>query len=122
MGLCLASPSIGDEIIETYLRALRGSTSTKTFFKDHIFKTFGKSFDEFTSSYFVQHLPRPIELLLVHDEDDKEVSIRHAEQIMRLYPAAKLLRTKGLGHTRILKDDKVIATCVTFIKNGTSPD
>lgn len=116
----IASPSIGDEIIETYLRALRGSTATKTFFKDYILKKYGKSFDEFTASYFVQHLPKPIDLLLVHDEDDKEVSIKHAEQIISLYPSAKLLRTKGLGHTRILKDDKVIAACVTFIRGDAS--
>lgn len=118
----IASPSIGDEIIETYIKALRGSSATKIFFKDYILKTYGKSFDEFTSSYFVRHLPGPIELLLVHDEDDKEVSIKHAEQLISLYPAAKLLRTKGLGHTRILKDDKVISSCVTFIKNGASPE
>ncbi len=118
----IASPSIGDEIINTYIGALRGSPDTGTFFKEYIKKTYGKSFDEFTSSYFIRHLPAPVDLLLVHDEGDKEVSIRQAEQIVTLYPSARLLKTKGLGHTRILKDDHVIRSCVTFIKNGTSTE
>jgi len=118
----IASPTIGDEIINTYLKAIHGSDSTRDFFKKHMLKTYGKSFDEFTSSYFIQHLPRPVELLLVHDEDDKEVAIKHAEELIKLYPTARLIRTKGLGHTRILKDDGVINACVTFIKGKASAE
>lgn len=116
----IASPTIGDEIINTYLKAIRGSAITGDFFKKYMVKTYGKSFDEFTASYFIQHLPRPVKLLLVHDEDDKEVAIKHAEELIGLYPAARLIRTKGLGHTRILKDNEVIKACVTFVKTGAS--
>ena len=111
----IASPTIGDEIINTYLKAINGSSSTGKFFKDYILKTQGRPFDEFTASYFVTHLPRPIDLLLIHDENDKEVGIIQAEHIIKLYPAARLVKTKGLGHTRILKDDRVIKECVTFV-------
>ena len=116
----IASPVIGDEIINTYLRAINGSESTREYFKKHVQKKYGRSFDEFTSSYFVQHLPSPIEVLLIHDEGDKEVLIRHAEKFISLYPAARLIKTSGLGHTRILKDDQVIRQCVTFIAQESS--
>jgi predicted alpha/beta hydrolase family esterase len=112
----IGSPTIGDEIITTYLNAINGSPATGVFFKDHMIKTYGKPFDEFTALYFVRHLPKPIDLLLIHDEDDKEVTIRHAEELIKIYPAAKLVRTSKLGHTRILKDDSVIRWCVTFAK------
>jgi len=114
----IATPTIGDEIISTYLKALHGSESTRDFFRKYMLSTYGKSFDQFTSSYFVRHLPYPVKLLLIHDEDDKEVEIKQAEELIKLYPAARLLRTSGLGHTRILKDDKVIKACVTFVKSG----
>jgi hypothetical protein len=112
----IGSPTIGDEIITTYLKAINGSPATGVFFKDYMLKTYGKPFDEFTALYFVRHLPRPIDLLLIHDEDDKEVTIKHAEELIKIYPAAKLVRTSTLGHTRILKDDAVIRWCVTFAK------
>jgi hypothetical protein len=63
----------------------------------------------------VKYLPSPVDLLLVHDEDDKEVGPQHPEALLKVYPAAKLIKTSGLGHTRILRDDAVIREVVTFI-------
>lgn len=117
----IASPTIGDEVIRTYLKAVNGSWKTGLFFKDYILKTQGKPFEEFSSLHFVQNLPAPVEILLVHDENDKEVDIRQAEALANSYKWANLLRTKKLGHTRILKDDHVIRRCVTFITDWNPP-
>jgi esterase/lipase len=114
----IASPTIGDEIINTYLRAINGSRSTGNFFKSYMIKKYGRSFDEYTSSHLIQKVKQEIDLLLVHDEDDKEVGLEHAYELKRVYPRATLLVTKSLGHTRILKDERVIDQCVTFIKTG----
>jgi pimeloyl-ACP methyl ester carboxylesterase len=114
----IASPTIGDEIINTYLRAVNGSPKTGEFFKRWMKSAYGKSFDEFTSLHFVNHIKQEIKLLLVHDEDDKEVSLIHAHELKKIYPGAQLLVTAGLGHTRILKDETVIRNCVTFVQTG----
>lgn len=114
----ISSPTIGDEIINTYLLTINGSQNTGEVFKQNILRVYGKPFDEFTASYFVKNLPNPLELLLVHDENDREVKPIHAEHLKKLYPQAHLLKTVGLGHTRILKDNAVIKTCVTFIQTG----
>ncbi len=111
----IASPTIGDEVINTYLRAINGSQRTGEFFKEYVRSRYGKPFDEFSALYFVRHLPREIDILLVHDEDDEEVTIEHAHRLIAQYPKVQLYQTKGLGHTRILKDDAVIRRCVTFI-------
>ena len=111
----IVSPTIGDEIINTYLKAIRGSWKTGNYFKSFMIKKYGKPFDEFTALHFIKHLPQKIDLLLIHDEDDEEVSIRHSHELIKIYPAAQLYVTKGLGHTRILKDDDVIRQCVTFV-------
>jgi pimeloyl-ACP methyl ester carboxylesterase len=116
----IASPTIGDEVIKTYLNAVNGTWSTGEFFKAFVKKTTGKSFDEFSSLHFVKHLPAWIDLLLVHDENDKEVAIKHAEELIKVYPDAHLIRTKKLGHTRILKDDEVIRRIVTFVRDNSS--
>jgi pimeloyl-ACP methyl ester carboxylesterase len=117
----IGTPTIGDEIIKTYLRNINGSSQTGLFFKEYMKKTFGKNFDEFTALHFVKHLPRPLDLLLIHDEDDREVIIAHPEALLKVYPSAKLIRTKGLGHTRILKNDQVIAAAIAFVTADHKP-
>ena len=50
----------------------------------------------------------PQNLLLVHDENDRDVPIAHARLMKELYPEAQTIFTDGLGHTRILRNDMVI--------------
>ena len=114
----IASPTIADEIIRTYLRAINGSWETGKFFKRYVLRTYGKSFEEFTALHFISNMQQAIDILLIHDENDEEVTIDHAKALMSLYPNAKLFQTAGLGHTRILKDDAVIARTVTFIREN----
>lgn len=116
----IASPTIGDEIINTYLKAIGGSEKTKNFFKIFIQKKYGEPFDTFTALEIIKHIKQPLELLLVHDEKDYEVSMEHPLALCRAYPSARLLKTSGLGHTRILKDDGVIEEIVTFIRGNAS--
>ncbi len=113
----IGAPVIGDKIILTFLKAVNGNWSTAEKFKAHMNKKYKRSFDEFSSQFFIQHLKTPLDLLLVHDENDKDVSIEHAEELVRLYPQAILYRTTGLGHTRILKEESVIKDCLKFIKS-----
>jgi len=112
----ISSPTSGDEIIKTYLRTINGSPVTGEYFKKYVQQKLGKPFDNFTSLYFIKHLPAPVQLLLVHDADDRDVGINQAEMLRQVFPSAVLFRTEGLGHTRILKDDAVIERCVTFIR------
>ncbi len=114
----IASPTIGDEIINTYLRAINGSQGSGDFFRSYIVRQYGKSFDEFTSLHFIHQLTQDIDLLLIHDENDEEVILKHALDLKRAYPEAQLMVTKGLGHTRILHDEAVVKSCVTFVRNG----
>jgi predicted alpha/beta hydrolase family esterase len=116
----IASPTIGEEIIKTFLRAINGSAKTGEEFKRYIQETYGKSFDQFSSLEFIKYVPPDLHLLLVHDEDDRDVSLDHSKALMKQYLLAKLLQTKGLGHTRILKDDQVIREVVTFIERHSS--
>jgi pimeloyl-ACP methyl ester carboxylesterase len=113
----IGSPVIGDKIIETFLTAVNGKWSTGEKFKAHMFKKYNRSFDEFSSEYFIRHLKTPLDLMLVHDAQDKDVSMEHPERLIELYPPAFLYRTSGLGHTRILKDESVIKDCLKFVQS-----
>lgn len=110
----IASPTMADEIIKSYLRAVNGSWETGLRFKDLIKKKYNKPFEEFTTMHFIEHI-KGLDLMLVHDVDDKDVTIIQAEKLAEKYPAS-FLKTSGLGHNRILKDDAVIRACIDFIR------
>jgi len=59
-----------------------------------------------------------IEGLIVHDRDDVEVPIVDGEQLHARWPTAALLATEGLGHRRILKDQRVTTAVARFIATG----
>ena len=112
----IGSPVIGDKIIKTFLNAVNGSWSTGEKFKVYMMKKYNRSFDEFSAQFLIKQIKSPIDLMLVHDAHDQDVSIDHAETMLELYPDAFLYRTTDLGHTRILKDEVVIQDCLKFIR------
>ncbi len=112
----IASPTMADEIIRTYLNAIGGSWPTGVHFKEVIKKKYGRPFEEYTASFIIKQI-NGLELLLIHDSEDRDVSITQAQEMIKLYPKAKLITTHGLGHNRILKDEAVITACVDFVKN-----
>jgi pimeloyl-ACP methyl ester carboxylesterase len=111
----IASPTIADRIVQSYLKAIGGSWKTGENFKKLIQQRHGKSFEEFTALYLIKQVPKDLKLMLVHDEGDKEVDIAHVHELIRIFPSARLLATKGLGHNRILRDDIVIGECLNFV-------
>ena len=56
-----------------------------------------------------------IPLLVIHDEDDKEVPFSVGKAIAEAWPGADLMVTHGLGHQRILRDETVRDAAVGFI-------
>jgi pimeloyl-ACP methyl ester carboxylesterase len=61
-----------------------------------------------------------IPALIVHDRDDREVPFGDAERLAARWRSATLMATSGLGHRRILKDDRVIRRAVDFISQTAS--
>jgi pimeloyl-ACP methyl ester carboxylesterase len=53
--------------------------------------------------------------LLVHDTDDRVIPFAHGESLARRLPAGQLLRTRGLGHRRVLADEEVGRRVVEFV-------
>jgi pimeloyl-ACP methyl ester carboxylesterase len=57
-------------------------------------------------------------VLVVHDENDREISVSCGERVAHAWPQAELVRTRGLGHTRILRDDSTLELIVAFVAQG----
>lgn len=109
----ISSPTVASKIVEEFLRRLNASEVVTDYLYQYIKTKFGKTFEEYSASYIVKDL-KNVELLLIHDQDDIEVTIDNAQVICEKYPQARLITTHGLGHTRILKDENVIKACLAF--------
>lgn len=68
---------------------------------------------EYDASYVVRQQQTPT--LIVHDEDDYDIGVTCADNIHKHHPNATLIKTKGLGHRRILRDETVIKQIISFI-------
>jgi pimeloyl-ACP methyl ester carboxylesterase len=76
-------------------------------------KITGKSIYDFHGSTQAKKINIPV--MIIHDENDKEVPMYDAINNHKYLKNGQLLQTKGLGHTRILKDDKVVSAIINFI-------
>jgi pimeloyl-ACP methyl ester carboxylesterase len=59
--------------------------------------------------------------LVVHDAGDREVPFADGEAIAAAWPGARLLRTEGLGHRRVLRDPGVAAEVAAFVSERLAP-
>jgi len=77
----------------------------------------GASWDEFDVPALARRQTKP--LLVIHDRHDAEVPWSDGAAIARAWPGARLVTTTGLGHRRILRDERVVARAVSFVQGRT---
>lgn len=53
--------------------------------------------------------------LIIHDENDEDVPWQSGQAIADAYKSAKFIRTRGLGHRRIIRDPDVVNATIEFI-------
>ena len=62
----------------------------------------------------VQRFDHP--MLLVHDEEDRDASFAHGRELADAWPGAEMISTRGLGHTRILRDPGIGVRVAEWIR------
>lgn len=80
-------------------------------------KQWGKNIDEHSSSIVAKNIQIPT--LIIHDSFDGDVDVSCALNIRQSIKKGELLITKGLGHTKILRDKNVTSKIIDFIQNNT---
>jgi pimeloyl-ACP methyl ester carboxylesterase len=113
----ISTPTIASQVIQNFRRAINASPNVAHALDAHLVSKYGAPFKQFTGLFAVTVLKQPLELLHIQDEDDPDVSVENANELKKAYPKAIVHITKGLGHTRTLKDEGVIALCVNFLSS-----
>ena len=105
--IMIATPTISSDIVKQFEEKINASPATGERFLKEVSELYGISFEYISASEIIKRI-KPKNLMLVHDENDRDVPIAHAELMKELYPEAQTIFTQGLGHTRILRNDEVI--------------
>ena len=56
--------------------------------------------------------------MLIHDADDPQVDISEGRMLAAAWQDVEMVETAGLGHERIVRDERVVAAAVAFVAGG----
>ncbi|WP_237275679.1 alpha/beta fold hydrolase [Tenacibaculum ovolyticum] len=107
-----AADKISDVILN-FTNNLKTKPIVATKIKNSFDKRWQQDIDSHSSSIVAKKIKIPT--LIVHDSNDGDVPVSCAINIRQNLQEGKLLITKGLGHTKILRNKKVTSEIVTFI-------
>lgn len=109
----IAPPSDLNDYLEAVGRGLGLTLPVRSRLRAHFEALLATPFSALHARALARGLRQPA--LVIHDEDDREVSLA-AGQVMAEAWGARLLTTRGLGHRRILKEAAVVSAALAFIQ------
>lgn len=101
-------------ITKEFVQNLKMSENIAARMKKHFDKEFGEDMDNYSGAVSARAVKVPT--LVVHDTEDVDVPAKSAYEIHDKLSDGELFITNGLGHRRILGNQKVIAKILEFIK------
>ncbi len=100
--------------IDTFFRFLQIDPSVKPEFEKVIIKKGGVSSEWYSIKRAMKHIQAKVRWF--HDEDDDTTPLRDVLKVKdQNYPNIEFVFTKGLGHRRIYRDNKVTKSIVEFL-------
>ncbi|MGE0284427.1 MAG: alpha/beta hydrolase [Rhizobiaceae bacterium] len=115
----IASPSSLPKLFADFGRMLKLGPRSQSMVEAQVERLTGRGIAEFDSARQLLRVPLPT--LVIHDADDREVSVDEARSTARAGNHVRLHVTKGLGHRRIITDQNVVRETVGFVGAAAEP-
>ncbi len=109
----VGAPASIAEYMHGFARRLGLTAAVREGLGRRIEQRYGRSFADIDRLVDLGRLQLPA--LLVHDAGDRHVPFAHGERIAAALPGARLVRTHGFGHFRILRQPEVQALVAAFV-------
>lgn len=109
----ISPPADPREYLNAFASALAIDGRLRDRVKLHIERRIGVPMETMQVTAIAPSMQLP--LMVIHDEDDKEVPVAVGRSIATAWPSAELVITRGLGHQRILRDESVRDVAVRFV-------
>ena len=110
----IGSGDVIQDIIDDFVKNLKLKPEYGLRIKDYFETKFGGEMDDYSAYKAAQMVQIPV--LVIHDQNDEDVSVNSAYHIEKHLTHSELFITEGLGHRKILGDPAVIETILKFIE------
>lgn len=114
--VCISPPARFYYLMERFSQSLHLPEKVQRNMIKRFKQEYGDNFIEQVSTTCTSQQLGHIPALIIHDEEDIDVPISEGELLHQAWPNSRFIRTKGLGHRRILYDAQVIENTVNFLK------
>lgn len=114
--ITIGSGDVISDIIKEFVAKLQLKPKMVHRIKKQFYKKFGEAIDNYSASVAAKSVKIPT--LVFHDTEDKDVPVSCAYNIRRNLERGEIFITNGLGHSRILKDSKVVNRIIEFINRN----
>jgi len=114
--IVIGSGDIVQDILNEFTSKLGLKKEMSTLLKNHFENKYKVKMDDFSAYKAAQEIDIPV--LVIHDKDDPEVSVKAGIHIHENLKKGNLYLTEGLGHRKILGNQNVIKKILEFIKNS----
>ena len=103
------------DLFENYFDLIGLGKKARKLMLDYFFTKTNKKISEFSTTFSARSIQA--NTLVIHDENDSEVALSNSVNIYKNLKNGRLIITKGLGHRRILRDDRVVDQIFNFLNN-----
>jgi hypothetical protein len=110
----IAPPASPTRFAEQFASTLRLDADVVVALRERVESRLNMPFSDLEVAGLARALKQ--DLLVIHDEGDRDVSIDDGRAIFANARRAKLITTTGLGHRKILRDPSVLQHVVSFIR------
>ena len=111
--ILIGSPSSIEGVINDFCEKVKAGKNVARGIYKHIEKNFHVDINKISIDYLAaKHQP---EGMIIHDTEDRDISVDYALTLSKTWTNAELLITEGLGHRRVLMDKKVINRIMNFL-------
>jgi len=111
--VCIGSGDVVQDIIDEFIERLELKPEIGQLMRKHFESKSHEEMDNYSSFRAAQEINIPV--LIIHDENDVEVSVKCAQHIHENLKDGELIITHNLGHRKILGSHDVIAKSFDFI-------
>ncbi|HBD25925.1 alpha/beta hydrolase [Flavobacterium sp.] len=109
----IGSGDIIQDIIDDFICKLQLKPEYGIKLRDHFEAKFSGKMDDYSAYKAAEKTEVPV--LIIHDKDDDDVSVKAAYNIQKHLKQSEIMITEGLGHRKILGDEAVIQKIKEFI-------